>query len=176
LWNNRDFFYASGLLLPMGYGQGPGQALNFGLTFTGWAEGQGIHFAGSDFGLSIAAMGFIVGSVVGVVYMNMLRRKGKLNRRKADYSETYTLQDYQSDNEIPHAESIDKLTVQICLVLLVYFLVYLLMAGVQQLALGDFGNPRIQKIINILLRAHRKFINRCENVPNVHTYLYRGKI
>ena len=32
LWNNTDFFYASGLLLPMGYGQGPGQALNFGVT------------------------------------------------------------------------------------------------------------------------------------------------
>lgn len=147
LWNNRDFFYASGLLLPMGYGQGPGQALNFGLTFTGWAEGQGIHFAGSDFGLSIAAMGFIVGSLVGVVYMNMLRRKGKLSRRQADYKESYTLQDYQSDNEIPHAESIDKLTVQISLVLLVYFLVYLLMDGVQQLDLGDFGTKTLKPMV-----------------------------
>ena len=80
-------FYASGLLLPMGYGQGPGQALNFGVTFSGWAEGQGLAFHGSDFGLSIAATGFIVGSVVGVIYMNMLRRRGKLKVREKAESE-----------------------------------------------------------------------------------------
>ena len=61
--NNGEFFYASGLLLPMGYGQGPGQALNFGVTYSGWAESQGINFKGADFGLSIAATGFIVGSI-----------------------------------------------------------------------------------------------------------------
>lgn len=147
LWNSRDFFYASGLLLPMGYGQGPGQALNFGVTFSTWAESQGIHFAGADFGLTIAATGFIVGSVVGVVYMNILRRKGLLGKRQADHKETYTLQDYQSDNEIPHSESIDKLTVQISLVLLVYFLVFALMYGVQQLDLGDFGTRTLKPMV-----------------------------
>ena len=147
LWNNTDFFYASGLLLPMGYGQGPGQALNFGVTYSGWAEGQGIAFHGADFGLSIAATGFIVGSLVGVIYMNILRRKGRLKRQVGDYKEEYTLADYQSDNEIPHAESIDKLTVQISLVMLVYALVFLLMYGVEQLDLGNFGTKTLKPMV-----------------------------
>ncbi|MBP5548346.1 MAG: hypothetical protein J6X58_05625 [Bacteroidales bacterium] len=148
LWlKNSGIFYAGGLLLPMGYGQGPGQALNFGVTFSGWAEDQGIAFFGKDFGLSIAATGFIVGSIVGVVYMNILRRKGKLKVSDASYVERYTLEDYESEGEIPHSESIDKLTVQICLVLLVYAFVFLLMYGVQQLDLGNFGVKTLKPLV-----------------------------
>lgn len=147
LWGGKELFYASGLLLPMGYGQGPGQALNFGVTFSGWAEGQGMTFHGSDFGLSIAAMGFIVGSLVGVVYMNILRRKGKLKVKTGQTSEEYTLADYESKGEIPHSESIDKMTVQLCLVLLVYGLVFLLMYGVQQLGLGQFGEKTLKPLV-----------------------------
>lgn len=143
----KELFYASGLLLPMGYGQGPGQALNFGITFASWAEGQGLVFHGSDFGLSIAATGFIVGSLVGVIYMNILRRRGKLKVRQKAAVEHYTLADYESKGEIPHSESIDKLTVQLCLVLLVYALVFLLMYGVQQLDLGQFGVKTIKPLV-----------------------------
>ncbi len=146
-WNNRDFFYASGLLLPMGYGQGPGQAMNFGGIYSGWATDQGITFHGTDLGLSIAAMGFIVGSLVGVIFMNILRKKGKLSVRQKSEAEQYTLADYQSDDEIPHSESIDKLTVQVCLVLLVYGLVFLLMHGIEQLDLGDFGTKTLKPLV-----------------------------
>lgn len=143
----KKLFYASGLLLPMGYGQGPGQALNFGVTFASWAEGQGLVFHGSDFGLSIAATGFIVGSIVGVIYMNVLRRKGKLKVREKAEAEHYTLADYESKGEIPHSESIDKLTVQLSLVLLVYGLVFLLMYGIQQLDLGQFGVKTLKPLV-----------------------------
>ena len=143
----KKLFYASGLLLPMGYGQGPGQALNFGVTFASWAEGQGLGFHGSDFGLSIAATGFIVGSIVGVIYMNVLRRKGKLKVREKAEAEHYTLADYESKGEIPHSESIDKLTVQLSLVLLVYGLVFLLMYGIQQLDLGQFGVKTLKPLV-----------------------------
>ncbi|MBR5663973.1 MAG: hypothetical protein IKX01_04480, partial [Bacteroidales bacterium] len=71
----NKIFYAAGLLLPMGYGQGPGQALNFGTIYMDRALEQGIIFPGKDFGLSIAAMGFIIGCVVGVVYLNILNKK-----------------------------------------------------------------------------------------------------
>lgn len=146
-WNSRNFFYSSGLLLPMGYGQGPGQALNFGKIYTGWAADQGIGFAGADFGLSIAAVGFIIGSLVGVIYMNVLRRRGALRVKNGDYKEAYTLQDYESENEIPNTESIDKLTVQVCLVLLVYFLVFALMWGIEQADLGNFGTKTLKPMI-----------------------------
>lgn len=147
LWKGHDFFYAAGLLLPMGYGQGPGQAMNFGVTFASWAEGQGLVFHGSDFGLSIAAIGFIVGSLVGVVYMNILRRKGKLKITANAENQANTLADYESNGEIPHSESIDKMTVQLSLVLLVYGLVFLLMYGVQQLDLGKFGVKTLKPLV-----------------------------
>lgn len=146
-WNNKDFFYSSGLLLPMGYGQGPGQALNFGKIYEGWSLQEGINFAGADFGLSIAAIGFLVGSVVGVIYMNILRRKGKLKAKADSSREIYTLADYESQNEIPNTESVDKLSIQVCLVLFVYFLVFLLMYGIERAELGAFGTKTIKPLI-----------------------------
>jgi ESS family glutamate:Na+ symporter len=143
----KRLFYAAGLLLPMGYGQGPGQALNFGKIFTGWAEQQGLEFAGADFGLSIAAMGFIVGSVIGVVYMNILRRKGKLSAKKIRDAQVNKLEDYEGKNEIPDAESIDKLSVQISMVLFVYFLVYLFTNWIQGMELGKFGTNTLKPML-----------------------------
>ena len=143
----KKIFYAAGLLLPMGFGQGPGQALNFGKIFTGWASEQGMDFAGADFGLSIAAMGFIVGSVVGVVYMNILRRKGMLSRNKITDAQVNKLEDYEGKNEIPDAESIDKLSVQICMVLFVYFLVYLFTNWIQGMELGNFGTNTLKPML-----------------------------
>ena len=119
----KVIFYASGLLLPMGYGQGPGQALNFGTIYHGQAQLQDIDFAGADFGLAIAAIGFILGSVIGVIYLNILRRKGIISVQEMEERQINTLDDYQSEDEIPDSESIDKFSIQICLVLFVYFLV-----------------------------------------------------
>ncbi len=143
----KRLFYASGLLLPMGYGQGPGQALNFGKIFTGWASQQGIEFAGADFGLAIAATGFIVGSVIGVVYMNILRRRGKLSNRKMNHELRNKLEDYEGKNEIPDAESIDKLSVQVCMVLFVYLLVYLFTNWIQGMDLGNFGTNTLKPML-----------------------------
>lgn len=143
----KKLFYAAGLLLPMGYGQGPGQALNFGKIFTGWASQQGIEFAGADFGLSIAAVGFIVGSVIGVIFMNILRRRGKLSSKKIANAQINKLEDYEGKNEIPDAESIDKLSVQICMVLFVYFLVYLFTNWIQGMELGKFGTNTLKPML-----------------------------
>lgn len=143
----KKLFYAAGLLLPMGYGQGPGQALNFGKIYTGWAAQQGIDFAGADFGLSIAAMGFIVGSVIGVIFMNILRRRGKLSAKKIAAAQVNKLEDYEGKGEIPDSESIDKLSVQICMVLFVYFLVYLFTHWIQGMELGNFGTNTLKPML-----------------------------
>src|SRR5574344_88445 len=146
--NLSQVFYAGGLLLPMGYGQGPGQALNFGSIYQTWSFDQGIAFQGKDFGLSIAAIGFIVGSVVGVVYMNILRRKGKLaSSFQNDFQEKHTLDEYETKNEIPHTESIDKLTIVVCMILFTYFLDYLLMSFIGNLDLGQFGEKTIKPLV-----------------------------
>lgn len=143
----KRFFYASGLLLPMGYGQGPGQALNFGKIFTRWAAVQGIDFPGADFGLAIAATGFIVGSVMGVVYMNILRRRGEVATKKLSEAMVNKLKDFVGRNEIPDSESIDKLSVQICMVLFVYFLVYLFTNWIQGMEMGDFGTNTLKPML-----------------------------
>lgn len=143
----KRIFYASGLLLPMGYGQGPGQALNFGTIYTGQARLQGIDFAGGDFGLAIAAIGFIVGSIVGVIYLNILRRKGIITVQEMEDKQTNTLDDYQSEDDIPDSESIDKFSIQICLVLMVYFFVYLFVNWIQKMDLGDFGTNTLKPML-----------------------------
>ena len=56
-------FYAAGLILPMGFGQSTGSALSWGSNF----EANYGFAGGSNFGLAVAAIGFIVASVFGVI-------------------------------------------------------------------------------------------------------------
>ena len=57
-----SLFKAAGILLPMAYGQGPGQANNVGITY------EALGFAGGQsFGLSLAAAGYLCACVVGVI-------------------------------------------------------------------------------------------------------------
>ncbi len=117
-----DFFEASGLLLPFGYGQGTGQALNYG----GIYENEFGFSGGKSFGLTIAALGFISASLGGVIYLNILKRKGRI-KVKAMEEGAIRSEDIQSENEIPMQESIDKLTIQIALIAVAYMLAYALM-------------------------------------------------
>lgn len=143
----NKIFYAAGLLLPMGYGQGPGQALNFGTIYMDRAADQGIVFPGKDFGLSIAAMGFVIGCVVGVIYLNILKRKGVIKISVIKEKRTNKLSDYEGVNEIPDTESIDKLSIQIGLVFFTYLLVYLLNHCLQSLDLGTFGEKTLMPLM-----------------------------
>jgi len=64
---------ASGLLLPMGYGQGPGQAYNWGHVYetaTAYAPFQ----SGGSFGLTVAAMGFVSAGLGGVFYLQRIKK------------------------------------------------------------------------------------------------------
>jgi ESS family glutamate:Na+ symporter len=73
-------YAAGGILLPMGYGQGPGQALNWGTIYQNYTMYPA--FAnGASFGLTVAAMGFVSASIGGVYYLNKLRRAGTAGPR-----------------------------------------------------------------------------------------------
>lgn len=141
-----DFFKAAGILLPMAYGQGPGQANNVGTTY----EALGMA-GGRSFGLSLAAMGYLCACVVGVIYLFVMNRQGKLNHIKdKDYiSGSVTIDTYQDDNEIPIAESVDKLSVQMALVLLLYLLTYLITNGITNLL--QMISPGLVKSVGTLL-------------------------
>ena len=116
----KEFFPAAGLLLPFGYGQGTGQAMNYGTIY----ETQFGFVGGKSFGLTIAALGFLSASIGGVIHLNILRRKGVVTPKAADVHNTEKIEE---DNEIPMQDSIDKLTVQIAIIAVAYMLAYVLM-------------------------------------------------
>ena len=122
-------FKASGILLPMAYGQGPGQANNVGATY----EALGMA-GGRSFGMSLAAAGFICACVVGVFFLNIYTKKGNLSRKYTDdiISGSVTIDTFQDENEIPIEESVDKLSVQVALIMMVYLLTYLVTRGLTE--------------------------------------------
>lgn len=118
-------FRAAGLLLPMGFGQGPGQANNVGTTY------EMLGFAGGrSFGLAIAAAGYLCACTVGVVILNRWAKTGKLTKGAKAGAETYSDGFFQDGNEIPISDSIDKLSVQVAMILLVYLVTYLVTWGI----------------------------------------------
>lgn len=126
----------SGILLPMGFGQGPGQAFNWGNTFM---TENGFE-NGASFGLSVAAMGFLAASIGGVIYLNVAAKKGLKRDENADEKEKLDLAVFTTRDEIPLSESLDKLTVQFALVFVCYGVAYGLMVALSLLldALGGF--------------------------------------
>ncbi len=143
---------ASGVLLPMGYGQGPGQALNFGAQYEFASTQKGGTFDGTNFGLSIASIGFIVACLFGVVYLNILKRKGKIQiKQKADvdFSKSSDVLVEEPDS-VALNESIDRLTIQIILILFVYLVTYGFIYGTTYLCnnfLGNFGNNTLTPLL-----------------------------
>ena len=118
----KDLLEAAGLLLALGFGQGPGQAMNYG----GIYELDYGFVGGKSFGLTVASMGFISASIGGVIHLNILKRKGKIN---LDKGSGVSNEQVEGNNEIPMQESIDKFTVQIALIVVSYMLAYGMMYG-----------------------------------------------
>ena len=117
-----DFFPAAGVLLPFGYGQGTGQAMNYG----GIYENEFGFVGGKSFGLTIAAMGFLSAAIGGVIHLNIRKKNGKLKPASAARHILHT-DEIESANEIPMQESMDKMTVQVALIAAAYMLTYVLM-------------------------------------------------
>lgn len=141
-------FFASGILLPMGYGQGPGQAYTWGHTY----EASYGFTNGTSFGLAVSSMGFVSASLGGVVYLSYMRRKGRFSGEtgKDAVDGEMTLDQYAGKNEIPLSESMDKFTIQVSLVFVAYFLAFLFMKGVNVIVdtgiLGGLGKT-VQSMI-----------------------------
>ncbi|MBQ0125742.1 MAG: hypothetical protein KBS59_05390, partial [Clostridiales bacterium] len=120
----KDFFAASGVLLPFGYGQGTGQAMNYGNIY----ETQFGFVGGKSFGLTIAALGFISAGIGGVIYLNILRKKGVVKMSEEEVTEAINSEQIQNPDEVPMNASIDKLTIQIAIIAVSYVIVYIIMA------------------------------------------------
>jgi len=173
LFGDNIISYICGLILPLSYGQGPGNALSWDINFTNTPATQ---FAGNgSFGLSLASIGFVVASVFGVLYINIQKKRGNLQVRSSKPSDEIVDQTNPDGNEIPDNESIDKFTLQAGFVALAYALSFGFMCLLG--AISDFTNSiawgfnflwaslaamLIKAIVNGLRKGkmmHRTYIN-----------------
>ena len=141
-------FPAAGLILPMGWGQGPGQAYAWGHNY----EVTWNFDKGTSFGLTVAAMGFIAASMGGIFYLSRMKKKGMVRvYEDSEETEDLSAEKITKKGEIPLSESMDKLTVQIALVAVAYSMAYLLMTGFNLIidtgVLGNFGYNTLQPLV-----------------------------
>jgi glutamate:Na+ symporter, ESS family len=138
------FFFAEsihpgfGLLLPLGYNQGPGQALTFGSSW----ESSGFE-NGGDIGLIIAALGFGWSIFVGIPLVIYGKKKGWITSL-----ETQEDQNDETTADTVELGSLDPLTTHISAIAIVYLLVFLILTMLSEI-LGEK-----QKLIDMLWGFH----------------------
>ena len=158
---------AAGLLLALGYGQGPGQAMNYGNLY----EVDYGFVGGKSFGLTVASMGFLSASIGGVIHLNWLKRKGKI---QLDKGTGLASEQVEEENEVPMQENVDKFTLQIAFIMLAYLVSYLLMYSLGRLLPGMratiYGfNFLLGVLAATLLKGILKFLNRKNIVHRQYT-------
>lgn len=136
-----DLFPAFGLLLPLGYGQGPGQAYSIGAQW----ETQGFLYGGS-IGLTIATLGYLWACIGGIPLMNYLIRRKKFPLENHSGEVKAMIYEEDSAGEMPLTDSMDRITVQFFLIGIVYLTTYLTLLGISHLLtpLGTFGQTLAQ--------------------------------
>ncbi len=165
--------YICGLILPLAFGQGPGNALSWDINFTNIPDTQ---FAGNgSFGLSLASIGFVVACVFGILYINIHKHRDNFKVRDDKPTEQVSAQAEENVEEIPDNESVDKFTLQAGFVALAYAISFgfMCLLGV----ISDFTNSiawgfnflwaslaamLIKFIVKNLRKSrlmHRKYIN-----------------
>jgi len=144
---DKTIFPGLGLLLALGFGQGPGQAYSVG---KGW-EASGIEYAGV-LGLTIATIGFLWATFGGVIWANVLKKKyppvallKEEATAEAGFSPSELFGEAETEEEergeITLSNMIDVGTRQLFLIGIIYLAVYLTLRGITQalLPLGNMG-------------------------------------
>lgn len=137
-------FPGSGIIASMGLGRESAHAADFGSIFKDMGFYNGVYF-----GLSIAAAGFIFACIGGAIAQGVLRKKGMLPTKEESIQYANQIEE-PSLNEINVAGCVDKFTMQISFVIGVYFLGYLIMLGLSNLAgfvLGEVGENTLTPLI-----------------------------
>ena len=161
---------ASGIILCFGFGQGTGQALNYGSIY----ENDYGFIGGKSFGLTIAALGFLAASIGGVIYLNYHKKKGDIVIR--DQVSKLNTELVEEDGEVPMVDSIDKLTLQIALVFICYALTFAFMVTIAEYVgeglsttiygfnflFGALSAVIVKEILKLLRKTnlmHRDYVN-----------------
>ncbi len=116
-----DKFLGSGMLVALGFGQGPGLALSIGNMWTDMLEGNG-----ATLGVSYAFLGFVFGGTIGVILINLISRKrGFVNVRK--YNEESSGKATVEIDTVKEISLLDGLTTQVIIISIIYGFVYLIL-------------------------------------------------
>jgi ESS family glutamate:Na+ symporter len=137
-----DKFVGAGMLLPLGFGQGPGLATSFGRMWSDMLNGYGVAL-----GASYAFLGFVFGGTIGVLAINVLARRKGIEKTKRYWDDSIQKTNIEIDT-VKEISVLDGLTVQVVVIMLIYGLVWLtlfLLEGVL-LNLGNIG----QTIFNLM--------------------------
>ncbi len=126
-----ELFTTFGFLCPLGYNEGPGQALSFGKVW----EGQGFEDA-TTIGLTFASIGFFFSFFVGVPLARWGLRKNLAAHGKEELPPGLVTgimgrgQKLESAGELTvHSGNVDNMAFQAAVVGLVYVITYLLVKG-----------------------------------------------
>ena len=115
----------TGIMLALGFGQGPQQANATGLIWdaAGHMDNWGTGSA-KNYWLTIAAMGFLWASIPGIFMINRIAKKKGLIINKNEFQKSGELLSYtiEGPDEVPLSESIDKFSLQVCMVGGIYLL------------------------------------------------------
>jgi len=156
-----DLYHSFGFLLPLGFGQGPGQAYSIGGSW----EAYGVDSAAS-IGLTFAAIGFVLCCFGGIFLINHAKKRGWVTEKELELMnepETRT-GIVPRDKENPsgaklttETEAIDSFSLHIALVLAAYFTSFLLLKGIGFLLsfAGDAGQQLAANLwgINFIFAA-----------------------
>lgn len=133
-----DLFPVFGMLLPLGYGQGAGQAYSMGKQW------ETLGFAnGGNIGLTIAALGLLWACIGGIPLMNYMI---KVKKVKPSYSlansQENTAEPEVKKENVGETESVDGFTIQLFTIGIVYLATYLTLLGLTEVLknFGTFGN------------------------------------
>lgn len=131
----QDRFIGSGMLVALGFGQGPGLAMSIG---SGWSPYLDNY--GTVLGASYAFLGFVFGGTVGVYLINRIaKRRGQVKPTYQDESSQKTSVDIDMVKEI---SILDGFTQQFVIIGSIYLLVYVTLLLINQalMPLGNIGN------------------------------------
>lgn len=158
-----------GLLLPLGFSQGPGQALTLG---SAWEKSADL-VAGGQLGLAFAALGFVWSVVIGVPLVRYGRRRGWLDSQTAADAEGGSSAPVDTPIKPTEPGQIDPLMLQLGLVAAVYMLTFGVLSTAAD-ALAD--KPKIVPLIwafhflaaALLAMATRSILSRTPIEGQIH--------
>lgn len=146
---------ALGCTLCLGFELGPGQAESMARVW----EGAPYYVAhSSSVGLTMAAIGFVLGSVIGVVLINRAAKKGWISKEYVEKLRTkrtgngfFRNRDEQlvGSRQTTANESMDTLTLHIVFVLFTYLISYVFLASVEYIVAKYVGGKALEAVTGL---------------------------